>query len=180
MADVSRPAAFLDRDGTVMVEREYLADPAGVELVPGAADALRRLRQAGYALVLVTNQSGIGRGLYTHADFTAVQARLEQELAAAGVTLDGVYFCPHAPDTGCACRKPGTALFLQAAAELGLDLGASVFIGDRLRDVEPAAGLGGRGILVRTGYGVDESASASAGVAVVADLAAAAARVLEG
>lgn len=177
---MSRPAAFLDRDGTLIVEREYLADPAGVELVPGAADALRRLRQAGYALVLVTNQSGIGRGLYTTADFAAVQARLEQDLAAAGVALDGVYVCPHAPHAGCDCRKPGLALFLQATAELDLDLAASVFIGDRLRDVEPAARLGGRGLLVGTGYGADESSRAGEGVEVVRDLAEAVARVVEG
>lgn len=177
---MSRAAAFLDRDGTVMAEREYLADPAGVELLPGAADALRRLRQAGYVLVLVTNQSGIGRGLYTRADFAAVQARLEQVLADAGVAFDGVYFCPHAPEAGCACRKPGLALFLQAAAELDLDLAASVFIGDRLRDVEPAARLGGRGLLVRTGHSAGESVPAGADVAVVADLAAAVARVVEG
>src|SRR5690606_28796756 len=135
VAAMSRPAAFLDRDGTLIVEREYLADPEGVEFTPGAVGALRRLQQAGYALVLVTNQSGIGRGLYTLADFQAVQARIEKQLAAEGVVLDGVYYCPHHPDEDCSCRKPGLALFRQAAMELDLDLERSVYIGDRVRDV---------------------------------------------
>lgn len=177
---MSRPAAFLDRDGTLIVEREYLADPEGVEILPGAADALRRLQQAGYALVLVTNQSGIGRGLYSPADFRAVQERIEALLAAAGVTLAGVYWCPHHPAEGCTCRKPGLALFQRAATELDLDLAASVYIGDRLRDVVPAARLGGRALLVRTGYGAAESAGAGAGIEVVGDLAEAARRVIEG
>ncbi len=150
-----RPAAFLDRDGTLIVERDYLSQPEGVELLPGAVAGLRALRQAGYALVLVTNQSGIARGLFGLDDFRAVQARLEELLAAEGVRLDGVYLCPHHPDFGppCECRKPGPGLYRQAERELGLDLARSLFIGDRLSDVDAAAALGGTGILVRTGYG---------------------------
>lgn len=177
---MTRPAAFLDRDGTLIVEREYLADPEGVELTPGAVAALRRLQQAGYALVLVTNQSGIGRGLYTLEDFRAVQARIEKQLAAEGITLDGVYFCPHHPDEECSCRKPGLALFRRAAEELDLDLGGSVFIGDRVRDVAPAAVLGGRAFLVGTGYGATERAAAGPHVLTVRDLEEAAARAVEG
>jgi len=155
--DAPRRAAFLDRDGTIIQEKEYLADPEGVELLPGALEGLRRLRDAGYALVVVTNQSGIARGLFTEDDYRAVQARLEALLAAEGVTLDGVYHCPHHPDyTGpCDCRKPGTGLFARAARELELDVGRSVAIGDRLRDVEPVLRLGGRAVLVRTGYGAE-------------------------
>jgi len=177
-----RAAAFIDRDGTLMVDRHYLADPAGVVLVPGAVAALRRLRGAGYALVLVTNQSGIARGFYSLSDFEAVQERLEQLLRAEGITLDGVYYCPHHPDFGppCDCRKPGLGLFQRAAAELDLDLGASVYIGDRLKDVEPAAVLGGRAFLVRTGYGSEHEPLAGVTVEVVDDLAEAAERTLAG
>lgn len=175
-----RPAAFLDRDGTIVVERHYLADPAGVELVPGVAAALRRLQDAGYALVIVTNQSGIARGLYTEADFHAVQRRVEEVLAEAGVRIDAVGYCPHHPDfTGeCACRKPGTLLFRQAAERLGIDPAASVFIGDRLKDVLPARELGGRAFLVRTGYGALQESEADDDIEVVDDVAAAVARVL--
>jgi len=175
-----RPAAFLDRDGTIVVERNYLSDPEQVELIPGAAGALRALGEAGYALVIMTNQSGIARGLYTEAEFRAVQERVEALLAAEGVELDGVYHCPHHPDfTGpCECRKPGLGMYRRAARELGLDLARSVYIGDRVSDVVPAQLLGGKGILVRTGYGADEASRVPAGIAVADDLAAAAAMVL--
>jgi D-glycero-D-manno-heptose 1,7-bisphosphate phosphatase len=172
----ARPAAFIDRDGTLVVERHYLADPTKVELVPGAVDALRRLHAAGYWLVLVTNQSGIARGLYGLADFHAVQHRLAELLAAAGVRFDAVQFCPHHPDfTGpCLCRKPGTGMFLQAAEQLPIDLARSIFIGDRLKDVLPARVLGGRAYLVRTGYGALQEADAGEDIQVVDDLLAAA------
>ena len=168
----NRPAAFLDRDGTIIVEHEYIADPGRVELVPGAAAALRRLRDHGFALILVTNQSGIARGLYTLNDFRAVQARVEETLEREGVQFDGVYFCPHHPDfTGpCDCRKPGLGMYRQAAAEHGLELSASVFIGDRMKDVLPANEFGGLGILVRTGYGAQEAAHAPPGLSIAADL----------
>lgn len=167
-----RPAAFLDRDGTIIREREYLSDPAQVELLPGAARALRALRDAGYALVVVTNQSGIARGLYALEDYHAVDRRFRDLLVAQGAAPDAVYFCPHHPDFSgpCACRKPGTALYLQAAEELGLDLARSIWIGDRVSDVAAAATLGGRAILVRTGYGAAEETRAPAGVHVVNDL----------
>lgn len=175
-----RPAVFLDRDGTVMIEGKYLADPARVELIPGAARALARLRDAGYLLVLVTNQSGIARGLFTEPDFLAVQARLDELLVAEGVSFDAVYHCPHHPEfTGpCDCRKPATGLFRRAQAEHGIDLARSAFIGDRTTDVEPAHALGGRGWLVRTGYGEDEAARVGPEVNVVADLKEAADRLL--
>lgn len=155
-----------------MVEREYLSDPAGVELLPGAAEALRLLAREGYATVLVTNQSGIARGLYAEDDYRAVQERLEALLREAGATVDAAYHCPHHPDfTGpCDCRKPAPGLFLRAVAELGLDLARSVYIGDRLRDVLPGLERGGRAFLVRTGYGRDEEAGAPAGVTVVDDV----------
>jgi histidinol-phosphate phosphatase family protein len=141
---------FLDRDGTLIDDLHYLADPARVRLIDGAADALRRLQTSGYAVVLVTNQSGIARGLVTRAQYDAVQQRLEALLSAAGTSLDGVYMCPHHPDVSgpCECRKPGPGLFLQAAADLELDLSRSVLIGDRWRDIAAATQLGARGMLV--------------------------------
>ena len=176
----ARPAVFVDRDGTLMVEREYLADPAGVALIDGAVDALIRLRAAGFAIVVVTNQSGIARGLYTEDDYHRVAARLQEVLERAHAAPDATYYCPHHPDeTGpCDCRKPATGMYERGARELGLDLRASWYVGDKVADVLPALTLGGRGILVRTGYGADEEARVPAAVAVVDDLAAAADAVL--
>jgi len=175
-----RRAVFLDRDGTILVEKNYLADPDEVELLPGAADALRRLRDAGYALVVITNQSGIARGLFGETEYRAVERRLEELLAAEGVVLDGSEFCPHHPEfTGpCQCRKPGLALFRRAAETLGIDLAASAYIGDRPGDVLPAAGFGGLGILVRTGYGAESVGDVPPDVGVAADLCEAADLVL--
>ncbi len=145
-----RPAVFLDRDGTLIDDEHYLSDPEKVRLRPGAARAVKRLRDAGLATVVVTNQSGIARGLFTEADYARVRERLDALLAAQGATLDASYHCPHHPEFGeaCACRKPGIALFQQAASEHALDLARSAFIGDRFRDVAPAARFGGYGVLV--------------------------------
>jgi D-glycero-D-manno-heptose 1,7-bisphosphate phosphatase len=177
-----RRAAFLDRDGTIIEERHFLADPADVRLLPGAAAALRDLAEAGFLLVLVTNQSGIARGLFTRDDFDAVQQRLVALLAAEGVALDGMFHCPHHPDfTGpCDCRKPGLGMYRQAAQRLGVDLATSVYIGDRISDVLPAVAIGGRGILVRTGYGRREEALLPAGIEAADDLSAAVGLALTG
>jgi D-glycero-D-manno-heptose 1,7-bisphosphate phosphatase len=172
-------ALFLDRDGTVLVEVDHLSDPADVKLVPGAASALADIAGAGYALVIVTNQSGIARGLFSEQEFQAVQQRMSALLAAERVSLAGTYHCPHHPDfTGpCGCRKPGVGLHLRAARELGLDLRSSLYVGDRLRDVQPSRVLGGIGVLVRTGYGEEEAKRAPPGVHVVGDLTELAARL---
>lgn len=147
-----RRAAFLDRDGTMIEDRHYLGDPAGVVLIDGAAAAVRRLNAAGVAVVVVTNQSGIARGLLTEADYEHVAARVVELFAAKGAAIDASYHCPHHPDmTGaCDCRKPGTALYRRAAEELGLDPARSLFVGDRWRDVAPALAFGGYGVLVAT------------------------------
>lgn len=174
------PAAFVDRDGTIIREREYLSDPADVELLPGAVEGLRAFQDAGYAIVLVTNQSGIARGYYGEAEYRAVEAEVERRLAQAGVDVRGAYHCPHHPEiTGpCRCRKPAPGLFEDAAADHDLALSESVYIGDRLRDVTPGAALGGTAVLVRTGYGEEEAGAAPPEVRVVDDLAAAARSIL--
>ncbi|HEY2954594.1 MAG TPA: HAD family hydrolase [Candidatus Eisenbacteria bacterium] len=151
-----RPAVFLDRDGTIVVERGYLSDPSEIELLPGAARALRELKAAGYPLVVVSNQSGVGRGLFPASRVHEAMARLRGLLREHGVELDGIYFCPHRPDEGCACRKPGTALLERAADDLRLDLKRSVMVGDKRLDPETGRRAGGLGLLVRTGYGRDE------------------------
>jgi D-glycero-D-manno-heptose 1,7-bisphosphate phosphatase len=145
-----RPAAFLDRDGTLIHDAHDLRDPALVRLIDGVPAALRQLADAGYALIVVTNQSGIARGLLTEADYEAVRARLDALLEAERVTLTDSLHCPHEPSVSgpCECRKPGTLLYRRAAELYSIDLAGSVFIGDRWRDVAPAASLGGRGYLV--------------------------------
>ncbi len=167
------PAAFLDRDGTLIEERSYLADPDGVRLLPGVIDGLRRLRDAGYRLIVVTNQSGIARGIISQAQYERVRERLDAVLAHEGIAFDDVYACPHHPSiTGpCDCRKPGMALYHRAVAEHGVDLSRSVFIGDKAGDVEPAALLGGIGVLVRTGYGRTSEGAVDASVHVADNFA---------
>jgi D-glycero-D-manno-heptose 1,7-bisphosphate phosphatase len=175
---VTRGAAvFLDRDGTLIEDPGYLADPAAVRLLPGAPDAVTRLNRAGLVVVVVTNQSGIARGLLTEAQYLATERRLDELLAERGARIDAHYYCPHHPDlTGpCDCRKPALLLYRRAAERFDLDLRASWWVGDRLRDVMPAEALGGRGILVRTGAGISEAGKPEAArFTVVADLAAAA------
>ena len=181
MPDGNRSAVFLDRDGTLVEDSGFLHRPEDVRLLPGAARAVARLNAAGYVVVVVTNQSGIARGLYDVAAYDAVQRRLAELLAAEGARLDDAYYCPHHPDhTGpCACRKPGVRLFEEAARALGIDLRRSWFVGDKASDVAPARVLGGRGILVATGEGPTHTAAARAdGVPVVADVAAAADHIL--
>lgn len=176
-----RPAVFLDRDGTLIREADYLADPDGVELVPGGAAAIRALRKAGLAVVVVTNQSGIARGLYGLDDYRAVARRLDEVLEEASASVDATFFCPHHPDfTGpCDCRKPATGMHRRAARELELDLSGSYFVGDKPSDVLPARKLGGHGLLVRTGFGRRSESEVPDGVEVVDDLPAAARRILD-
>lgn len=148
-----RPAVFLDRDGTINIDTHYLRRPADVKLIPGAAEAIARLNAAGVPVIVVSNQSGIGRGLITRAEYELVSERVDELLALAGARIDATYICPHAPsattgDPVCECRKPGTLLFRTAAAEHSIDLVRSTFIGDRWRDVSPALALGARGVLV--------------------------------
>jgi len=151
------PALFVDRDGTVIEDPGYIDDPDKVRLIPGAAATLRRFHDAGFALILVTNQSGIGRGLYGWADYEAVAARLRALLAAEGVAFDAELACAHSPDAGCAWRKPAPGMILEAAARLSLDLRHSVLAGDKLSDLEAGAAAGiPRLVHVGTGNGAKE------------------------
>ena len=150
---MARRVALLDRDGTILVERHYLADPAGVELLPNAADGLRRLRASGFDLVVVTNQSGLARGYFDTDGLAAIHARMAALLAAESVTLDAIYVCPHLPTAGCACRKPAPGLVRQAAADLAFDPAQSIAVGDKACDVDLGQAVGARTFLVRTGYG---------------------------
>jgi D-glycero-D-manno-heptose 1,7-bisphosphate phosphatase len=180
------PAVFLDRDGTIIDDTHYIARPELVRLRPGAARAIGRLNAANVPVIVVTNQSGIARGLFSERDFAQVQARMAELLAAepdgAGAHVDGTYMCPHHPDyTGaCDCRKPGTLLFRRAADEHGLDLSRSAFIGDRWRDVAPALAVGGRGILVADASTPEQERrqAEAAGLDVVGTLGEAVDRVL--
>jgi D-glycero-D-manno-heptose 1,7-bisphosphate phosphatase len=145
-------AAFLDRDGTVIREGPFLSDPTAVELLPNAGSAIALLNERHIPVVIITNQSGIGRGLYTTAAFEAVQAEMEVQLRSFGAHVDAVYHCPHDPEQiSCRCRKPRTALFERASRELGqLSLSEALFVGDQMRDVLPGLELGGRAVLLRS------------------------------
>jgi D-glycero-D-manno-heptose 1,7-bisphosphate phosphatase len=147
-----RRAALLDRDGTIIVDAHYLADPARVELLPGAAAAIRRLAAAGIPSIVCSNQSGIARGLVSLERYHAVRLRVAELLQSEGASLLDTFICPHHERfTGpCVCRKPGVLLFEQAAAVHGVDLARSLFAGDKYRDVAPAARYGARAVLVRS------------------------------
>lgn len=177
----ARGAAFLDRDGTLIDDVHYIGKPELVVLRPGAAQAIASLNRSGIPVIVVTNQSGIARGLFTQADYERVSARMAELLARYEARIDATYMCPHHPEFGgeCDCRKPGTLLFRRAAAEHGLNLTRSAYIGDRWRDVAPGIALGGRPILI-----VDESTAADereraehAGVEIVGSLGEAAGRL---
>lgn len=141
-------AAFLDRDATLIVDVPYLSNPDDVQLMPGAGNALARLRDAGYLLVLITNQSGVGRGYFSLHDVHAQHARLAKLLDNVDVKLSAIKVCPHHPDDGCDCRKPSPKMINDAALELGIDLASSVMIGDKLLDVQAGRAAGCATILV--------------------------------
>jgi histidinol-phosphate phosphatase family protein len=146
----ARRALLLDRDGTLVADVGYLAEPSELRLLPGVAAALARARAAGYLLIVVTNQSGIARGLMTENAVAAVHEALHRRLRRRGVTLDGIYVCPHHPGFGsdCSCRKPGPGLLLRAGEEHGLDLARSFMVGDQERDVEAGRAAGCRTIFL--------------------------------
>ncbi|HKS36638.1 MAG TPA: HAD family hydrolase [Verrucomicrobiae bacterium] len=147
-------AVFLDRDGTLITEKNYLSDPDAVEILPGVPEALKRLQDAGFRLFVVTNQSGIGRGYYTLEDMHRVNDRLVEELVRNGVRFEKIYFAPEAPEQPSRGRKPSPQFLFDARDEFGIDLSQSYMIGDKLIDLECGWNAGVRkSILVRTGYG---------------------------
>jgi len=158
-----RPAVFIDRDGTLTEEVGYVNHPSRLRLLPRSAQAVRRINAAGLAAVVVTNQAGIARGYFSADVLRATNEALVEQLKDAGAHLDGLYVCPHHPTEGmppyraaCDCRKPAPGLLRRAAAELDIDLAASVMVGDKASDLAPARAVGARAVLVLTGYGRGE------------------------
>lgn len=186
----ARTAVFLDRDGTLNNEVDFVRTPEELHLIPGAADAVRRLHEAGLITCLMSNQSGIARGFLTEEMLQLIHAKLTAELAAEGARLDALYYCPHYPEGSvepynvtCSCRKPAPGMILRGAAEFGLDLSASFVVGDSAVDVLAGRAAGATSLLVLTGYGrralQDERLAGVRIDHVVDDLPAAATRILE-
>ena len=160
----SKFAVFVDRDGTVCFDRHYLADPAGLDLVPTVAEGIARMNAAGIPVIMVTNQSGIARGRFCESTLLDIHAELRRMLAAKGARVDDVFFCPHLPDAGCSCRKPAPGMLIQAKEKHGVDLTKSFVIGDRMMDIEMAHAVGAIGVLVPEPgdqYSVDKEIASS-------------------
>ena len=148
-----RPFVFLDRDGTLIVEKNYLADPEGVELIEGVPSALRRLREAGFGIAVITNQSGVARGYFDLDRVRAIHERIQDLLAIHGARIDSFQVCPHAPEDGCPCRKPAVGMIESLTREHAVDPRRSFLVGDNSSDIECGKRAGVMTILVRTGYG---------------------------
>lgn len=153
-----RRFVVLDRDGTIIEEVSYLADPKQIALIRGAGKALRDLSGMDFGLVVITNQSAVGRGFFDEAQLARIHDRFLEMLRAEEICLDGLYFCPHTPEDRCLCRKPHTGLIQKASAELGFDLSSSIVIGDKVSDIEMGRRVGALTMLVRTGYGAQVAA----------------------
>ncbi len=188
MLHSARPAVFLDRDGTLVEEAGYLDRIERLVFFPYSVDAVRALNRAGLAVVIVTNQAGVARGIFREEFVAEAHRHITARLDAGGARVDGFYYCPHHPEASveqyriaCDCRKPQPGLLRRAASDLGLDLSRSFVVGDRWHDLQAGQAVGARGVLVRTGYGRTEEASPKPGVAPAAtvdNLIAAAAWIL--
>lgn len=181
------PAVFLDRDGTINEEKEYLFRPEDFSFIPGAPEAIRLLKEAGFLVIVVTNQSGIGRGYYDEEAVRRLHRHMDGELSRYGASVDGYYFCPHHPDHGsgeylkdCACRKPLPGMLLEAVRDFSIDISSSFIIGDKRADLEAGSAAGCRPLLVRTGYGKEEEKHLPESVPVYDDLLAAARAITAG
>lgn len=181
-----RRAVFLDRDGTINKEKEYLHRVEDFEFIPGAPEAIRLLNSAGFLVIVVTNQSGIGRGYYGEDAVRSLHRFMDRELARHGARVDAYYFCPHHPDRGigeyrreCGCRKPLPGMLLKAADDFTIDMNASFIIGDKMADLEAGIAAGCRPILVRTGYGDTVQDDFPAGVSTNDDILAAAWAIID-
>jgi D,D-heptose 1,7-bisphosphate phosphatase len=158
--ETKRKAVFLDRDGTINEEVGYLAKPEDLALINGTADAIKLLNDAGFAVIVVTNQSGVARGYFTEDDVTKVNDKMLFELNMKGAYVDGIYYCPHHPDFGdgidCDCRKPNTGMVKKAVEELGIVIDGSFVVGDHKGDIELGKNVGAKTVLVLTGHGKEE------------------------
>ncbi len=152
---------MLDRDGTIMVERNYLSDYRLVEVLPGAAKGMRQMRDMGLGIVVVTNQSSIGRGYFGLKELDLIHKQMVELLSAEGASVDGIFFCPHTPDEGCACRKPAIGLVEKAVASFGFDPSQCFVVGDKPCDIEMGQRVNAKTFLVRTGYGTEVEAEGS-------------------
>jgi D-glycero-D-manno-heptose 1,7-bisphosphate phosphatase len=139
---------ILDRDGTIVIDRHYMSDPDGLTFLPGAAEGLRSMYLQGCRLVVITNQSGVGRGMFSIEAVERMNVRLSEMVAQAGARIERIYFCPHRPEDACPCRKPGTQLMVRAAGELGFEPAEAVVIGDKPSDVEFGRNSGATTVLV--------------------------------
>lgn len=144
---------LIDRDGTINVERNYLSDPEQIELIPQAAEGIKILREAGFRIVIITNQSAVGRGYFDLKKLDEIHERLQKLLSESGAKIDAIYFCPHTPQDNCRCRKPLTEMANRAGQDFNANLTESFVIGDNLCDIELGKNIGATTILVRTGYG---------------------------
>ena len=160
------PAIFIDRDGTINVDSGYVSAPDELVIYPYVAEAVRLINESGFKAIVITNQSGIARRMYSEETLGAIHDRMREELARGGAHIDAIYYCPHHPRVGderyrktCDCRKPGTGMLVRAAREHGIDLARSYVIGDKASDINLATNAGARGVLVMTGYGRETLAS---------------------
>lgn len=175
-----KTAVFLDRDGTINVDTGYLSNPDELTLIEGSSEAVKKLNGYGLKVIVVSNQSGAGRGYFTASDIASVNARLAELLEKDGARIDGAYYCPHRPDEDCPCRKPRPGMVLKAAVEHGVDPGVSYVVGDKASDVELARNTGAKSVLVMTGMGKGEAAKLSVPPDhIAADLMAAVEWILE-
>jgi D-glycero-D-manno-heptose 1,7-bisphosphate phosphatase len=174
-----RRFVILDRDGTIIVERDYLSDPSQIEFLPEAVKGLRLMLEMGLGLVVVTNQSAVGRGFFDEAHLDLIHCQLRELLKTEGVELEGIYFCPHTPEDNCSCRKPKPGLIERASQELNFDLQASFVIGDKPADIELGRHARATTFLVRTGYGAESVHDPAVHPDYVADDLSAAAQMIQ-
>ena len=164
MEKLHKAAVFVDRDGTICFDKHYLSDPNGLEFIPTVPEGIKRLNDANIPVIVVTNQSGIGRGYFTEETLVKIHERLRRMLADRSARFDDIFYCPHLPDSGCDCRKPGPGMLLQAKKKHGYDLSRSFVIGDRMMDIEMAHKVKAAGILVpepNDQYAVDDEVNLS-------------------
>ncbi|MDR0723740.1 MAG: HAD family hydrolase [Endomicrobium sp.] len=150
---IKYPAVFLDRDGTLIYDKNYLSSPSQIKLYSYAAKSINKLKEAGFKVIVVTNQSGIARGIFTLKDLDKIHKKFLSLLKEQKAVVDGIYFCPHIDEDNCKCRKPKTGMVMQSAKDFNIDLKKSYVVGDSIRDYLLGFNMGGKGILVLSGHG---------------------------